>query len=58
MSRPENTINKKKEEKEKERERLKEETNPLKADIKGNPKVVEAIRKLERRVELLEEKLD
>lgn len=42
----------------KERKTLKEETNQLKDDIKGNPKVVEAIRKLERRVELLEEKID
>jgi len=58
MSRPENTINKKKEERKNEKERLKQETNQLKDKIKGNPKVVEAIRKLERRVELLEEKLD
>lgn len=56
MSKPENAIRNIKENKKQEREKLREETNQLKDDIKGNPKVVEAIRKLEKRVELLEEK--
>lgn len=58
MSKPENAIQNIKENRKQERERLRDETNQLKEDIKGNPKVVEAIKKLERRVELLEEKVD
>jgi len=38
-------------------ERLKQESNELKDEIKGNPKVVEAIRKLEERIELLEKEI-
>jgi len=58
MSKPENAIQNIKERRKQERERLREGTNQLKEDIKGNPKVIEAIRKLERRIELLEEKVD
>jgi len=58
MSKPENTIQNIKENRKQERERLRDETYQLKNEIKGNPKVIEAIEKLERRVELLEDKVD
>lgn len=58
MSEPTEAIKKRKQERQSEKKHLKQDMNKLKDDIKGNPKVVEEIRKLERRVELLEEKVD
>ena len=58
MSKPENAIQNWKKERRSERERLRKKSNQLKDEIKGNPKMVEAIRKLEERIELLEEKID
>ena len=54
MSRPKNAIRKKKEKRKKERKKLKKETSELAESINGNPKIVDAIRKLEERIELLE----
>lgn len=42
----------------KERNRLKQQTNQLKKDIKGNPKIVNVVKNLESRIEILEDKLD
>lgn len=58
LGRPEQAIKERKEERKNEKERLRQETSELKDEIRGNPKVIEAIRKLERRVELLEEQVD
>jgi len=54
MSRPNNTIQNIKAKRKREKERLKKKTNRLKDNIKGNPKVVEAIENLEKRIEAIE----
>jgi len=58
LGKPEQAIKEIKEKRKQEKKRLKEQTNRLSDEIKGNPKVIEAIRRLERRLELLEEKVD
>jgi len=57
LGRPEQAIKEVKRNRKQERERLCEECNKLKDKIHNNPKVIEAIRKLERRIELIEEKV-
>jgi len=57
VSRPENAIKEVKENRRREVEGLCEETNQLAEEIKGNPEVVEAIRKLEARIENLEDEV-
>jgi len=58
LGKPEQAIKEIKEKRKQEKKRLKEQTNRLSDEIKGNPNVIEAIRRLERRLELLEEKVD
>lgn len=57
LGRPEKAIKERKQERQKEVESLRDETNELAESIEGNPKVVEAIRKLEERVENLEDEV-
>jgi len=57
MSEPTDTIKKRKKKREEKRKRLTQDFNELKEEIKGNPKMVEAIRKLEERIEILEEEV-
>jgi len=57
MSKPENVIQKKKQGRKQRVEELRNESNELKERINGNPAVIKAIRKLEERLELLEDQV-